>query len=249
MSGAEDQPLPRFSMVASDVIVAPKTVGDAITGHGGQVTLREVGGLSSDKTVAWIAADMADFEVGCGAAPCPPPPPPPAAQRHATALYEKKGDDWVPIVWDVAQVVNAKDQAAAIKQGTMPDAIPSKIDGADDAVAAWKAAIGDPKALAASVSSRKDVVLYGSESAERVVGGAQVAAKLKAWNLAFKVRDGVSAGVSPSKTVAWIAANLDSVSAKKPTDKPVPYRALFLYEKQGADWKLVSANFAYITGE
>ncbi|HTJ40967.1 MAG TPA: hypothetical protein VL463_02700 [Kofleriaceae bacterium] len=245
----EDAALPRFALVGGDVIVAPKSAGDAMGGHGEQSTFRMIAGLSSDKTAAWYAADLAEFEPGCGAAPCPPPPPPPPAELHAVAVFEKSGADWKPIVWSVAPVVAGKDQAASIKRGDVPGAMPAKNDGADDALAVFGATIGDPKALAKSVSSRKDAVLYGSEASERVIGGAKVAAKLTGWNLAFKVRDGVSAGVSSSKTVAWIAANLDATSKKKPKDKPVPYRALFVYEKQGADWKLVVASFAYLTGD
>ena len=89
-------------------------------------------------------------------------------------------------------------------------------------------------------------MLYGNEPAERTTGGAKVKAKLEAWKLAFKVRDGIQAGTTASKTIAWVAANVYSTSAKKPKDKPIPYRVFTLYEKTGADWKLVHANFAYI---
>jgi hypothetical protein len=242
-------PAPAFAMVGSAVFDGAKTAADTVNGHGDKGSYRTVVAFSADKKVGWLAADLAYWEVGCGAAPCPPPPPPPPAEIHATALYEKAGAGWRPVVWDIADVVSGKDQAAAIKKGVMPGAIARKIDGADEAVKVFEATIGDPAALARSVSDRKDVVLYGSEAAERVIGGAQAAAMLKAWGLSFKVRDGIRAGVSSSKQVAWIAANLDASSVKKPKDAPVPYRALFLYEKKGGDWKLVQLNFAYVASQ
>jgi ketosteroid isomerase-like protein len=58
----------------------------------------------------------------------------------------------------------------------------------------------------------------------------------------------VQAGLTSNHAVAWVAANVDAISQKKPTDKPVPYRVLFLYEKAGAGWKLVQAHFSFVTG-
>jgi len=94
--------------------------------------------------------------------------------------------------------------------------------------------------------ARKDVVLYGSELSERTVGGDNVKAKLAAWKLAFKVRDGIQAGLTASKTVAWVAANVDATSLKNPKDKPTPYRALFLYEKTAGTWQIVHAHFSFV---
>src|SRR5262249_60023024 len=106
----------------------------------------------------------------------------------------------------------------------------------------FEATIGDVKAFAKTVSQRNDVVLYGSELAERTVGGNEVRAQLAKWKLAFKVRDGVQAGISSSKTTAWVAANLD---ASKPGDKkPTPYRALLVYEKHAdTGWGVVPLHF------
>ena len=243
---------PRIALTAAKVLVAPKDISSALDPDGegdlGPLTYSKmVEAMSTDKKAFWIAADLIDFEIGCGMAPCPPPPPPPPAKYHATLLWEVRGKDWEVVAWDIASVVTGKAQAAAIKAGKQPDAIAKKVDaGAEDVVKLFETSIADPKTFATTVSSRKDVVLYGNEPAERTAGGAKVKAKLEAWKLGFKVRDGIQAGVTASKSVAWVAANVDSTSAKKPKDKPVPYRVFAIYEKTGTDWKLVHANFAYI---
>ncbi|HEX7839645.1 MAG TPA: nuclear transport factor 2 family protein [Kofleriaceae bacterium] len=82
----------------------------------------------------------------------------------------------------------------------------------------------------------------GRELAERSEGAAQVRAQLERWKFAFKVRDGIRAGLTASKTVAWVAANVDASSARRPKDKPLPHRLLFVDEKTGATWKLVQAH-------
>lgn len=141
--------------------------------------------------------------------------------------------------------MTAKDQAFLVKKGVQPDVLPKEIAGAEDVVKVFEASLGDPKAFAATVSDRADVVLYGSELAERTVGGAKVKAKLSAWKLAFKVRDGIQAGVTKSRRVAWVAANVDATSTKKPKNPSEPYRVLALYEKTGSEWKLVQAQFSF----
>lgn len=125
--------------------------------------------------------------------------------------------------------------------------IPKRIGaGAEDAVKVFEGSIGDPKIFAASVSDRKDAVLIGSAPGEKTVGGAKVSAKLTNWKLAFAVHDGVAAGTTASKTVAWIAANLDARPAGKPDAKPAPYRALLIYEQKAGAWKLVAARFSFV---
>ncbi|MBA3463206.1 MAG: nuclear transport factor 2 family protein [Deltaproteobacteria bacterium] len=241
---------PRFALSGAKAHVSPASTEAALDGADGlgdKTTIREVTAMAADKKAYWIAGDVAEFVIGCGSAPCPPPPPPPPTEYHSSFLWQLNGTDWDMVAWNIAPVVTGKQQAAAIKNGAAPSAIAKRIDaGAEDVVKLFETSIADPKSFAATVSTRKDVVLYGNEPAERTVGGAKVKAKLEAWKLGFKVRDGIQAGVTSSKTVAWVAANVDSTSAKKPKDKPVPYRVLALYEKSGKDWKLVHANFAYI---
>ncbi|MBL9020385.1 MAG: hypothetical protein JNL83_39745 [Myxococcales bacterium] len=243
---------PRFAFMGPKAHVSPKTLKAVLDVEypayslSDEVTARQVEAMSTDKNAYWITADLTEFVIGCGMEPCPPPPPPPPARAHASFLWRRVSKDWELVAFAVAPTYPGKAQAAGIKQGLMPEAIAKRVDaGAEDAVKLFETTIGDPKAFAATVSTRKDVVLFGNEPAERTVGGAKVKAKLEAWKLAFKVRDGIQAGPA-GKGVVWIAANVDSTSTKKPKDKPVPYRLFAIYEKTGADWKLVHANFAYI---
>lgn len=84
-------------------------------------------------------------------------------------------------------------------------------------------------------------MLYGTEPTERFVGGAAVRTALLEWNFVLTIHGGIRAGVTKSGTVAWIAADVDAVSAKS---KSTPYRVTVVYEKTGADWKLVQIHFS-----
>ena len=238
---------PRFAFGVHFPHEAPDTVEDVKGGDEvdiASVNLHAKSGTTvayaADGTAAWVAADIWASAV-CGMASCMHDKPDP---MHATALYDKAGG-WQPVTWLASRVYSGAEQAKAIAAAVKLMEIARKIDGAEDVVNQVEATIGDAKALAATVSARKDVVLYGSDLGERYVGGAAVRAKLVAWNLAFKVRDGIQAGVTSSKTVAWVAANVDASSAKHPKDKPVPYRMLLVYEKTGSAWQLVQAQFSF----
>jgi hypothetical protein len=193
-------------------------------------------GMTADKGAIWIAADIAVMQPcggldGCvGAA---------AGETDYVTMLVDAGKPLQPVALSVATPFPDSDafkkKLAPITRAIDPDAaVPAK---------QAEATLGDPAAFAATVSDRKEVVLYGSNK-EKSVGGAAVKAKLLAWNLAFKVRDGVRAGVSANKDVAWVMVNVDTVPAKKPTAKPIPYRAMLFYELTGTDWKLVSAQFS-----
>jgi hypothetical protein len=201
-----------------------------------EVTRVTISGAANDKA-AWLAADLRYFgdcggdSRGCGQT---------LATGHVSALYERAEHGWRPVVWNVAVNDTVERQARLIKDGKQLAAIPAQIDGADDAVKLFKASIGDAKTLAASVSDRKDVLLYGSDNGERYVG-AQVKAKLAAWKLGFDIHDGIRAGVTADGSVAWVAANVDV----KPPGKPTPFRALFFYERKAGRWSLVQAQFSF----
>ena len=50
--------------------------------------------------------------------------------------------------------------------------------------------------------------------------------------------------MTKSGTVAWVAANVDAKSLKKPKSKALPFRVFALYEKIGDQWKLVQIQFS-----
>ena len=107
----------------------------------------------------------------------------------------------------------------------------------------FETTIGDPKLFAATVSTRPETAMFGSEMGERYTG-RQVAKQIQSWNLIFKVRDGVRAGVSKSGKVAWVAANVNALQNKRPNAKPIPYRMFAVYELVGTAWKLVHLQFS-----
>jgi len=67
---------------------------------------------------------------------------------------------------------------------------------AEDAAKLFASSFADPKQLAASVSGRGDVVLFGSAPGEKWVGGKTVAATLAGWKLSITAHDGIAAGVT-----------------------------------------------------
>jgi hypothetical protein len=239
---------PRFAFTEYGAHVAPKTLAElrlVFIGAGMRAQDPQVG-LAADKKSAWIAAVLEDQVIGCGMAPCPTSPMPEPDRRHVTALAEKVGDDWQITASHAAMIVTGKQQQRALKQGVMPNVLERSVAGAEDVVKQLESTLGDPKRLAASVSARKDVVLLGSEPDEQTTGGEAVRAQLLAWNLAFKVRDGIVAGKTATKTVAFVAANVDATLPARPKDKPMPYRMLVIYEKTGAAWQIVLAHFSVV---
>jgi hypothetical protein len=203
--------------------------------------------VAADKKSAWVAADLAQWGYcgDCGMRSNDKVD----AWAHGTMLVEL-GPTWRPLAWHEGYTVTDAAQAKALKQGVaLPELPPQDAGDEEPVVELFMATLGDPAAMAKTVSDRKDVVLYGSNLPERYVGGAAVRAQLTKWGLAFKLRDGVHAGLTSSKTVAWVAANLDATIAKKPKSKPSPYRALFIYEKQGDAWRLVQAHFSFVVAK
>jgi hypothetical protein len=246
MSGSDplDGPGPRFAFTEATAHVSPATIDDARNALPDYVIAKNVVVIAgADSSTAWIGADLAQHMV-CGMVECQNAPP--DGWFHATALYQL-GPTPAPIAWHIADTVTAKEQAAAIKKGATLALLARQIDaGAEDVVKLFESTIGDPKALAKTIADHKNALLYGSELAERTVGGKKVAAKLGAWKLSFKVRDGIQAGVTKNKMTGWVAANVDATSQKKPKDKPVPYRVLAIYVKYTGGWMIEALHFSYV---
>lgn len=213
--------------------------------------------LAADGKVAWVAVDSrelaacVDAETFSGngdAFPCPAKNKvvvrgtdsyAPRGVVHATGLFVKAAKGWSPLAYHIGDPITPKAQAATLAKPVVLDKIPRQLGGADDLVAVFERTIASSKTLAKTVSDRADVVLYGSELAERYVGGKTVKQTLDRWNLSFKVT-GLHAGMA-SKTVGFVAANLEAVAGK---GKPTPYRVLAIYEKTDA-WKVVQLHFSF----
>lgn len=236
---------PRFAMsnlevqaTADDLAGAHQELGDSDT-----VTDKVAVALTADGAAAWLAVDQREVGdcggdgPGCGKT---------LMTRKVGAVFERGKDGWLPVVWDVANDVSDAQQQGALGDGKQLAAIAPAVDGADDAVRLFTSTIGDPKALAGTWSVRKDVVLLGSSTGEHYAGAA-AKAKLAAWRLAFKVHDGVRAGVTSNGALAWVAASVDAAPAGKPKAKATPYRALFVYLRARDRWELVLAQFSFGT--
>ncbi|HTR52836.1 MAG TPA: nuclear transport factor 2 family protein [Kofleriaceae bacterium] len=197
---------------------------------------------AADHKSAWVATDL-ERVVPCGNGDCRKRD---ATPLHATAIYDQAGG-WQPLAWLYSRAISDADQAKVLAGTLAIPGVGMQIDDdARDAAALYRKTFPDPKALAATVSDRGDVVLYGSAPAERFVGGAKVRAKLAAWNLAFEIDGGVRAGATSSKTVAWVASNVLAKPPTKPTARGVPYRVLAIYERTDRTWKLVQVHFSFI---
>jgi hypothetical protein len=201
--------------------------------------LHVVVGLAADGHAGWVAADTGEITI-CGnelhpgdcdkvfrdAARNANVKPP----FHHTALVE----DGKLLFLHIGSTGKGVGYEGSMEAQIAEDARP--------VVEQFQKSIADPKALAASISARKDVALYGTEPTERVVGGAAARARLVKWDLSLAVHGGIRAGVTKSKAVAWIAADVDARSAKSKTSSP--YRLTVVYEKTGTEWKIVQLHFS-----
>jgi len=199
--------------------------------------------FAANGQAAWVIGDIATYQI-CGDETCIKQKPQIESLYHATALFSG-GTAWQPVFWHVDDIIDSKSYAAAVANGEAPEPVADKVVKADDVVALFRTSLASPAALAATISTRSDVVLLGTDRKERYVGGKQVATTLRKWSLAFTVRDGVQAGVTAGGTIAWVAANVDAVSSKKPGGKPSPYRVTAIYEKSDAGWKVVALHFSF----
>jgi hypothetical protein len=238
----ENEKPPRFVFTRATAVVSPASLEDSATmlsdyasGAGDAVI-----GKSADGKSAWIATDI-EYVFPCGMEGCEKIVPP---RTHASGLVDASGH---AIAWHVGVVSlggNTKASVRKLGKPIAPPVLPAGIDaGAEDPVKLFKASLADPKALAKTVSDRKDAVLLGSDAGERYIGGPAIRATLLRWKLGFTVRDGIQAGVATSKTTAWVAAN---VNAGK---KSIPYRVLAIYDKQGSEWQLVLLHFSIVTAD
>jgi hypothetical protein len=231
----DDDP-PRFAFTPGGAAISPSKLADAESPIGDDtMASKTVGGTASDGKAAWVATDI-EYPHMCGAMGCEKMTNP---AGHAVALFDA---DEHAVAWSVDVVVAGTFSGDPVPGGAKV-VLDTKVDrGAEQAVAVFKAALADPDALAKTIASRDDVVLFGSELDERYVGAAAVRATLKRWRLSFTVRDGIQAGVTPSKTTAWVAATVNA--AKKGDKTPTHYRVFAIYDKQATSWQLVLLQFS-----
>lgn len=229
---ARDDDLPPIVLLDSETkFKEPFIYG---SGSPGTPLLHVVVGLAADGHAGWVSADTGVI-IACGMEGCDKilrdadreanvrPP------FHHTALV----DDGKLVFLHIGAT------GKGVGHGDMESEI---AEDAKPVVEQFRSAIADPKALVAAISARKDVVLYGTEPTERFVGGAAARATFTKWGLAMAIHGGIRAGVVKSKSVVWIAADVDARSAKAKTS--TPYRLTVVYEKTGTEWKIVQLHFS-----
>jgi hypothetical protein len=233
---------PKFAFTSNITWEAPGNLEEATFGLPALTLVdktKTVVGIA-DPDTAFISTYLGEYST-CPAAGCAKAAP--ETWLRGTAVFEKTNGIWQPLAWALTPPIPGDSQVAAMSDGIVPDKMARNVAGAEAVAMLFETSIADPKLFAATVSSRKETSLLGSELSERFTGD-QVKKQLSAWNLVFKVRDGLRAGVSKSGKVAWVAANVDARQNKRPNAKPIPYRLFAIYELTGTDWKLVQIQFS-----
>lgn len=234
--------VPRFAFTGNLSLEQPANWGEATMGFpdNALADAAKTVVVQTDPDTAVISTHLSEFS-SCPAAGCAKQAP--DSTLRAVAVLEKANGNWQPIAWAITNPIQSAAQQDAMAQGIMPDKIGRNTAGADEIAKQFETTAADPKAFAASFSDRKEVVMFGSELPERYVG-AKAKGQITSWNFAFKVRDGLRAGISKSGNLAWVAANVDATSVKNAKMKPIPFRVFAVYEKSSAGWKVVEVEFS-----
>jgi hypothetical protein len=220
----------RVVLLESDTKLAPNK---GVFGYPGPVwnPYDPVIAFAADGSAGWLAAGLGDVVV-CGMGDCE------KVRRDAVREMMRKPPYHVTALVDGDQpvFVHFGSTGKGVGNGELGEDIEY---GAKDVANLFDATIGDPKAFAATVSSRKDAMMFGTEANERYVGGETVRATLVKWNLSLKRNGGIRAGTTKSKTVAWVLADVGVEKKER-----VPYRVSAVYEKTGGKWKIVQLHFS-----
>ena len=234
---------PRFAFTSDLTVDTPASLDDATFGLP-EIAIADKASTvidAPDATTAVVSTTLGEFaycaKPGCAGMTA-------QTSLRAMTVLDKIGDVWQPIAWAITPPIPGDSQVAAMAGKIVPEPIKRDVTGAEDVAKQFELALGDPKLFAAAIADKAEVVLYGSELAERYVTGKAVKAQVTGWGLGFKARDGVRAGVSASGALAWVAANVDGRFVKNPKMAPVPYRVFAVWERTGTAWKIVAIQFS-----
>jgi ketosteroid isomerase-like protein len=232
--------VPKFAFTGNLSLEHPASLDEATMGFPdiAKADATKTLAVAIDPDTAVISTHLGEYST-CGKDGCKTPD----SWLRATAVFEKGASGWQPLAWSITPSIPSSSQEDALEDKISPDKLARDLGGADDAVKIFEATIGDPKAFSGTISSRPEVIVFGSEMPERFVAG-KAKSQLAAWNFAFSVRDGVRAGLSKSGNVAWIAANVDAKPAKQKNGRALPFRVFAVYEKIATTWKLVQLQFS-----
>ncbi|HTJ42299.1 MAG TPA: nuclear transport factor 2 family protein [Kofleriaceae bacterium] len=164
--------------------------------------------------------------------------------ERATELAVKTKDGWriAGGLWSQA-MANGPINAAAIK-GTMPALDPvADADGDAGLRAALDALLA--KGVDDAAAARKELTAIGSGPKEITTSGAAFAKPWKAaWVSKALATGHVRAEVAPSGTTGWAVANVMLAKKKGGDSYVIPFRVLFVFDKNGDAWSLVHVTFA-----
>ena len=216
-----------------------------VGGRGNKVKALKVV-VAADKESAW-AAFLAQGPGFCIHEDCAD-----GVVFRATELFVKVEGEWKirAAMWSVGMpdgVANASamDGSAPAPAALADDDGEDAGEGPKELLDAIAAPLRKGAAFSDAISARADLEAFGSAPGERVVGGKGLQKAWKGWGPNLTVDGKVRAGLAPSGTTGWVAANLRL--AKSPKGKKsyaVAFRAFFLCEKEPAGWRVVAAHLA-----
>ena len=219
---------------------------DAMAKAGGSFAVRSTAlqlGLAGDSRAAWVS-DVLEVTLTVGAKQDT------QSLRVTEVLAEQDGSWWVlALHWSVALPnERALELAAQKKLGPLPEVAESIEPGAQALAAEFLKSTVEVGEFLTSLSQRPDAFIFGTAPDEQILGGPQIhdafAKQIEQHHLTIARRGGLRAGVTPSGSVGWVAANLELGAVTDGKKVRVPTRGLMVYLNENGLWKLVQGHFS-----
>jgi ketosteroid isomerase-like protein len=245
-----DEPKGDVHIGRDAVVAAMKVPYGQIKQMGGAVKVESSGlqiGVSPDGHAAWLADDVHERINAAGDLR-------PLSFRHTEVLAEREGQWWVVAEFWSMPLPNAK-AAQMAGAGTMPtleDIGDAVGPGAQPIAAAVDTWVAQPKAVVGQFADRADVIFYGNDPTERMLGGADIKKFLgQAFNNdgIKQARKGLRAGVTPNGQVGFAAYNLEAAAEMNNSTVVLPFRVMEVFVADGGAWKIVQLHMAHCVGE
>jgi hypothetical protein len=199
--------------------------------------------IGQDRGHAWIAEDL-DITT-------------PGRERRRLAITELAAaidGQWLIVALHWATPVDdaTAERLAILKTMPTPHPIADRRDGTEELETAVRAAFASRATFTEALSERPDAFNFGS-GGERVRGGFAIKRIFSKLRAQIRMHDGarVVAGSfwdPTQKTAPWIgwaAVNVDFTSkTRAATDVTQTFRVLAILLKEGADWKIVQAQWS-----
>ncbi len=235
------------AIAGKDAVVADlKAVFGPALQNGGKFATKSAGlviGVSPDLKAAWVADEL-EITITIGDQVMPLP-------FRITELFVEKDGQWLVVATAWSHAMSDADAFKAVGEGKLPApaAIADQIDaGAEPLAEAFNATVNDVNAFLATIPDRDDAFVFGTAAEEKIPGGANIKAAfgqlVQALSVTTTKNGGVRAGIAPSGTTGYIAANLDFGATVEGNKVTVPYRFMGVYINEEGAWKLVQVHFS-----